>query len=500
MTRSISDVLLLSLITAVLLSGCGGGAASQASEEEEHEHGGTAVTRWSEKTELFFEYPPMVADVQGEPWAIHLTKLSDFSPVAGGTLTLAFRSEDGTVFTTRANAPARPGIYTPAPVLPAAGTYELAMAIDGDQLSDRIQVGEIQVYATESDVPHEEEAEQSGGIAFLKEQQWPIPFGVAEAGLRTISETVEVNGDIVPAADGMAVVVAPVSGLAEAGRNLSAPALGDRVQAGQTLVILSPTTQDNSFARAKASAEQLEREVARLTRLYEVEAIPEKRLVEARHDLDVAQAALSAMGGAGDAGYTYSVRAPISGVVQARQFSPGQRVEAGETLFEIVRPETVWLRLQIPARRASIASGVGASIFSVEGDERRLTAERVVSTGSSIDPETRTLPVVLEVDNRDGLLKIGQFATAWLRVGDERTGVTIPNEAIVNEDGQPVAYVQTGGETFERRLLTTGPTDGFHTIVESGVASGDHVVTEGAYQVYLGSLSTDDIADHGHAH
>ena len=483
----------------VLLAGCGNDTAPPATEEE-HEHGGTTVTRWTEETELFFEYPPMIAGVPSEPWAIHLTRLSDFSPVTEGALTLAFRGPDGTVYTTRSEAPARPGIYTPTPQLPQPGTYDLVMDVGGPQLQDRIRVGQIEVYASEGDVPHEDEAEAGSGIAFLKEQQWPLDLGVAEAEARTIPYAIEVAGEIVPAAGRMAVVAAPVSGLAQARANLSAPAPGDRVGAGQTLVVLSPTSQDNSFAQAKATVERLQREVERLTRLYEAEAIPEKRLVEARHDLEVAEATLEAMGGAGSDGYTYPVRAPLSGVVQARRFAPGQRVEAGETLFEIVSPEIVWLRLKIPARHASLAGSAGTAIFSVEGSDQRYRAERVVSTGSTIDPDSRTLPVLLAVDNADGSLKIGQFAAAQLEVGGTRSGVAIPNEAILNEDGQPVAYVQTGGETFERRLLTLGPTDGLYTLVERGVEAGEHVVTKGAYQVYLASLSTDDIGDHGHPH
>jgi RND family efflux transporter MFP subunit len=490
--------LLTLLLLAFLVVGCGG--SEEVTPEDDHVHGGTAITRWTEETELFFEYPPMIAGTQSEPWAIHVTRLSDFSPVTEGTLTLAFRGTDGTVYTTRSESPVRPGIYTPAPQLPQPGSYELVMDVSGPQLQDRIRVGQIEVYADEGAVPHEED-QAEGGIVFLKEQQWPINFGVAEAAEREIPFTIEVAGEIVPAAGRMAEVAAPVSGLAQARANLSAPAPGDRVRAGQTLVVLSPTSQDNSYAQSKANVERLQREVERLTRLYEAEAIPEKRLIEARHDLEVAQAALEAMGGgtAGD-GYNYAVRAPISGVVQARRFTPGQRVEAGAMLFEIVNPGEVWLRLKLPARYASAGGSAGSALFTVEGSDRRYRSQRLVSTGSAIDPASRTLPVIMSVDNGDGSIKIGQFATAQLEVGGTRSGVAVPNEAILNEDGEPVAYVQAGGETFERRPLTLGPTDGVHTLVASGVAAGEYVVVEGAYQVYLASLSTTDIGDHGHAH
>lgn len=484
----------------LLAAGCGTGNGEAA--QEAHEHGsGTAVTVWSDSTELFFEYPPMIAGGPGEPWAIHVTQLADYSPLSEGILTLAFRGPNEQVFTTTSPGPARPGIYTPAPVLPEEGTYELIIDIDSPRLADRIRTGEIQVYATEEDVPPSEET-GGGGITFLKEQQWPIDFGVARAEEQEIPYTIEVSGEIVPAAGRVAEVSAPVSGLALAASNLSAPAAGERVAAGQSMAILSPTAQDDSYAEARASVERLRREVERLQRLHEAEAIPEMRLIEARHDLDIAESALEATGGessSGD-GYRFVVRAPISGIVQQRRFTPGQRVEAGEPLFEIINPSVVWLRLKIPARHAAVADAAGNAVFQPEGSDIQFHADRVVSVGGAIDPESRTLPVVLAVDNPDNRLKIGQFVQAQLTVGGTRTGVGVPSAAVMQEDGQPVVYVQTGGESFERRPVVLGPTDGTTTLIASGVARGEYVVTEGAYQVYLASLGTTEIGDHGHPH
>jgi multidrug efflux pump subunit AcrA (membrane-fusion protein) len=124
----------------------------------------------------------------------------------------------------------------------------------------------------------------------------------------------------------------------------------------------------------------------------------------------------------------------------------------------------------------------------------------VVSTGASIDPDTRTLPVRLEAANPTGALKIGMMADARLFLADTQAGVAIPNAAIQIEDGQPVTYVQTGGESFERRPLQLGPTDGQHTLVKRGVQAGEPVVTAGAYQVYLASLGSSQMGGHGHPH
>jgi hypothetical protein len=78
-------------------------------------------------------------------------------------------------------------------------------------------------------------------------------------------------------------------------------------------------------------------------------------------------------------------------------------------------------------------------------------------------------------------------------------GVAIPNGAILDENGTPVAYVQLGGETFERRVLTLGESDGRRTQIVEGIRPGEMVVTTGAYQIRLASLSPEGFSG-GHAH
>jgi RND family efflux transporter MFP subunit len=373
------------------------------------------------------------------------------------------------------------------------------MDVDGPRVRDRVRVGEVQVYPSVDVVSIPEEA--SGGITFLKEQQWETDFNVSSAQEREIPYTIEVSGEIIPASGRVAEVSAPVSGLARAEANLSAPSPGERVGAGQAMAVLSPTTQDNSYAQARSRVERLRRDVDRLHRLFDAEAIPEVRLTEARHDLEVAESVLEAMGGeSNDDGYRFIVRSPISGTVQTRHFTPGQRVEAGEPLFEVINSDVVWLRLRIPARHADVVEAAGDAVFSPEGSQVQFRTSRVVSVASAIDPESRTLPVILAVDNPQNGLKIGQFVQAQLSIGGTRSGVAVPNDAIMHEDGQPVLYVQTGGESFDRRIVVLGPTDGTATLIASGLSAGEYVVTEGAYEVYLSSLGTTEIGDHGHPH
>ena len=481
-----------------VMIGCG--PQPSAEREGSHTHAATTtVTIWTEATEIFFEYPAMIAGGPGAPWAVHVTRLEDFSPVTEGVLTLAFRSPDGTVFTTRSEAPARPGIFMPAPQLPAPGEYDLVVDIDGVQLKDRIRAGTVQVYASDADAPPEEEGGE-GAISFLKEQQWPIEFGTAPAIQREVRVSVEASGVISAAANRLAEVTSPVSGLASFESNAAAPAAGDRVQRGGRLMTLAPTRQDDSYARAVADVERLSREVERLQQLYDGKVAPERRLTEAKHDLEIARAGLDAMGEPGEEGYRYTVRAPIGGVVQERWFTPGARVDAGQPLYTIVDPSVVWLEVRLPARYAAQAAAFRSAGFSVEGSSRRYTTSRTVSIGSVIDATNRTLPLRFAVENSEASLKIGLLARVRLFGGEAVGGVAIPDEAIMTEDGLPVAYVQVGGESFERRVLTLGPSEGGFTLVEEGIDENDRLVIKGGYQVYLASLNTNEISDHGHPH
>jgi membrane fusion protein, heavy metal efflux system len=480
--------------TVLTATACGGGA-----EPETHEHGSVVVTQWNEATELFLEYPHLVAGQATGNWAIHLTDIADFQPIRAGTLTVRFL--DGAVasesFTV--DGVARDGIFLLDPVVERAGTYRVELALESPQARSVHVLPDVTVYPEESAVPREDE-DEDGTIAFLKEQQWQIPFAVVPAREGAVRRTVEAPGEIVAPDGALVEVAAPVDGLASADANRRSPSVGQSVRAGELLAVLSPTTQEDGFAQAAARVERLEREVARAERLHAAGAIAAKRLEEARHDLEVARAQAAAFGtdGVGD-DYRLRLVSPISGVIARRAFVPGGRVEAGEPLFTIVAPGSAWLRVQVPPTVAASIPEDARAAFTPEGSDEARETGRLVSVGRVLDDRTRTVPVVFEIDDPEGRLAFGQMARARVPVGGTVPGVVIPDDAIVDDNGTPVAYVQAGGETFERRVLGLGATDGVRTQVTSGIHPGEMVVTTGAFQVRLASMSGGEFAG-GHAH
>ena len=282
---------------------------------------------------------------------------------------------------------------------------------------------------------------------------------------------------------------------------------GDPVAVGQTLALIAPTSLDDSYSRMRADLLTADREAESVERLFAAGATSRRRLERARHDLEVAQAAFDAVGGIrpteeddGSDPHLFHLRSPIRGLVSSRHVSPGQHVEAGALAYTVVNPETLVFVARVPARYAADAGDFRGAWFTVEGGSRIHTASVVASIGTVIDPESRTLPVRFAVPNPERVLKVGMLADGSLLLGEPVDGVAVPAAAVQAEDGLAVVYVQVGGESFQRRIVQLGPSDGSWTILASGIASGEQVVTSGAYQVKLASLGDAVITDHGHPH
>ncbi len=495
---------LLAVAAALGSTACGGPAADTAAEADHSHAGGGVVTHWTEELELFVEFPPHVKDVASDPWAIHLTWLEDWQPVREGRLTVLLRGPGGAREEIVMDAPDRPGVYTATPALPATGTWRADMTLAVRGADHAIPVGQLQVFESEDALPHDVEQPPPGLIALLKEQQWAMPFAVGVAEVRRIARSIPATGEIEAPAGGLAHVSTPVAGLIVANGPALAP--GDPVSAGQTVAVIAPASPDNSYARLRANLMEAQHEAERAERLFAAGAIAQRRLEEARRDLDVAQAAFEAIGGTppgeedGTDPHLYHLRTPIGGVVADRHVATGQHVAAGAHAFTIVNPATLWFMARVPARHAGALGDLRGAWFTVEGTERVHTAGRLVSVGSVIDPASRTLPVRFAVANPDRALKVGMLADGHLLVGDPVEGVAVPAPAVQDEDGLPVVYVKVGGEAFLRRVVELGPSDGTWTIVAAGVEAGEQVVTTGAYQVKLASLGDVEISDHGHPH
>jgi RND family efflux transporter MFP subunit len=479
------------------------------------------VTDWTDKTELFMEYPPLVAG-RTSLFAVHLTQMHDFKPVTAGQAKVEFTPEGGgPPIALLGPTPSRPGAFRVEGAAPAAGRYRWALLLDAPELSDRHDLGMITVFADDEAALAEaakQPADDAAAIAYLKEQQWTSEFATALVRETEVGTSIRVPATVDALPGGEAVVSAPAPGRYRAE---TLPDVGDRVTVGQALGRLEPrltagadrATLASDVAEGQAVLEAARAEMTRAERLLADRAVPARRVEEARRATTVAEARLRAAearlaqrdetlrsGGGAAAGNAFVLRAPIAGRIIDVMATLGASYDEGAALFKIARTDAVELRADVPAADAARARRLTDVALELPGrlDPMPLKFHHVHDPGV-LDPVTKALALQMEVANPGGELLIGQAGTAILYTSGTERMAAVPKAAVLMEAGRPYVFVQTGGERFARRLIEVAARDGDVIGVKSGVKAGERVVIRGSYDVQLASAAKGLPAE-GHVH
>ncbi|QDV34084.1 efflux RND transporter periplasmic adaptor subunit [Tautonia plasticadhaerens] len=197
-----------------------------------------------------------------------------------------------------------------------------------------------------------------------------------------------------------------------------------------------------------------------------------------------------------------TVTAPFSGTITEKDVVIEERVGPQKKLFDLADLSTVWVRADIYEKDLPLLAGLqGRTIrFRTESYPDRDFEAEVFYTGDLVDPSTRTVRLVAEADNADGLLKPGQFATVELPVGVAGGVLRVPESALQEGGGESYLFVHLGGDRFERRDVATGRrVPGEAVEVIGGLRPGEPVVVSGAFALKSAML-LDASGEAGHAH
>jgi RND family efflux transporter MFP subunit len=493
-----------------------------AEGEDAHDHGeGTVgITIFSDSFEIFAEQSLAVA---GEPFSLHthVTALETFTAVTEGTVTLTLEGPEA--LSASATAPLRPGIFDITLEPTRAGEYRGRFAVSANGVEEELTGFTVTVHANDEAagaVPHEEEGD---AVAFLKEQQWRLPFGTTVATLRTLVPSVEVSGEVTTPPGGSAVMGAPIAGrVVVSGGGLPRP--GDQVSIGQLLATLAPTPSSPEdaaraslvVAEAEARAASALSQVERAERLLVDRAIPERELELARREADVAAEAVSAArraqslyqsAASGRGAGTYRLTAPIAGVLTEVTAAPGTSVSAGDVLFRIVDPSELWIRARVPEHDAARVRTDGDASYRILGLDEWLPipitgdAPRasVVALGRTVHRDSRTVDLIYALLDPDPRLRVGATVRVAVPAGEPSHTVAVPRSAVLSDEGRDVVYVQLSGESFDERAVRVGSRAGGWVAIESGVEGGERVVSRGANLVRLAARAATE-PSHGHVH
>jgi len=261
--------------------------------------------------------------------------------------------------------------------------------------------------------------------------------------------------------------------------------LGDVVKAGAPLVVLS-SVQVAETQGALIVAEQDWQRIASLG----LQAVSARRYNEAKVQRDQARAKLRAYGlsdgqiggllrkGSAGADGSFELLAPATGRVTTDEFLVGERVESGRTLFTLVKEDSVWVVAQMtPADAERVKPDAQARILVHD----TAIPGKVVQRSHQTDERTRTVPVRIEVDNRQDLLHPGELVEARIAAGSAVQKLAVPAEAIVLLQNQPTVFLAKGNGQFEPAPVMVGDTRDGWTVITQGLKAGDTYVRKGAF-------------------
>lgn len=277
--------------------------------------------------------------------------------------------------------------------------------------------------------------------------------------------------------------------------------LGDSVRAGQMLAqVSSPelTTSQLAYLRAQASLALAERAVERARQLIQADVIGSAEVQRRESELSIARAekraaedqlrliglpaeAIERLRTQGSLHSEAGVIARLAGVVIERKVSQGQVVQPGDQLFVVADLSRVWVVGALPEQAArSVQRGQTVEI-EVPAIERKLSG-KVVFVSDTIQPETRTVAIRTEVDNRQRELKPQMLAT--LRIaGAPRQMTVVPESAVVRENDRDHVFVQVEPGVFRLVPVELAPASGKLRPVLRGLDAGATIVTEGGFHL-----------------
>ena len=489
------------ILSAMLLMSCGNQKEDSALTEAETIPA-KSMTLWTDKTELFVEFPALIVG-NSSRFAAHFTVLKKHQPVREGEVTVSLIKGDKGIRNT-AKSPSSPGIFSPSLQPKEAGNFKLIFDIKTPTFSDTLIIHDIIVYATKKDaITALGDASEDAGISFLKEQAWKIDFQTAPVVKGKIYDVINTSGVWMPAPGSVKSLVAKSNGIVDfAINNLTE---GTQVKKGQLLMNLksqglSSNNLNTEIANAKVTYELAKSEYDRKKELYESKIIAKSEFEKVESNFLVAKSTYQSLS-TGVSGGGKQIRAPFNGFIKSISVTNGDYVEQGIALVSVGTHQSRMLQSQI-------APNYGLTMENVQGiwyktnngkwSNVKDSGGSILSIGKDVAREKPLVSVYAEVKEEIDMPE-GSLTEVQIAMGNPIQNIMIPVNALLEDYGSFSVIVQVSGESFERRPIKIGKRNGENVEILQGLEIGEFVVTTGAYQVKMASMSGSAPA-HGHEH
>ena len=529
-------------------------AACHHHDEEHHHHDAASYTAYSDDYELFAEAEPLIVG-EVSNMTCHLTRLCDFKPLDSASVTLHL-SVGNNKQSYSLEAPQQPGIYRFQLSPNKAGCASILLEIDTGDSVALISYPHIHIFASHEemhdtdedddhhheDTDHHEDADehahskdadhhhdhnhadhhhdhaashahshaashnsQPGAITFTKEQSWKIDFATEVVLPTYFGSVVKAAAQVLPSQGDEREAPAKASGIVVFANNNLVE--GAHVSAGQRLFsIVSNGLADNNmsvkYQEAAANYNSAKADYDRKQKLAQDKIVTLQELERSRAAYTAAKAVYDNLKG----NFSQSgaaVVAPISGYVKQIAVRNGAFVSAGQPVVTIAQNRDFFLRAEVQPRYYEALRHIVSTNIELPNNGGTFSLDELggalVSVGMNTDALNPLIPVTFRLPNTLNLLS-GSFVTLYMRSTSDAQVLTLPNTGIVEELGNFFVFVQITPESFEKRHVTLGGTDGIRTIITSGLKAGERVVSKGAVMVKLAQNAGALDPHAGHVH
>ncbi|AZK60664.1 efflux RND transporter periplasmic adaptor subunit [Candidatus Desulforudis audaxviator] len=339
--------------------------------------------------------------------------------------------------------------------------------------------------------------ERAGTEGQGKEGAAAVPVFVAQAEMGRLSRGDVLTGKVAPRTE---VKLVPKMAGKVAAVTVD---VGDRVRAGQTVVLLDAVelraqlTQaeagvaaaESGLFQAELAFKQAQADYERMKFLHDQGAIPDADFEKAELNFKLARDRAENLAPAQlqqARGQLEFVRAnynnatltsPVSGLVAARNVNPGEMASPGVPVLTLIDIDLVRVEVNASEKLVNqIKVGQEVRVRVAAASAEPLTG-KVVSIAPAADARARTYPVKVELPNPGHLLKAGMFAEVDFGTEADKN-VLVPRDAVFQRSGAHFVFVHAGGR-IELREVVPGPSDGRMVAVLKGLEAGEDVVVSG---------------------
>lgn len=334
-----------------------------------------------------------------------------------------------------------------------------------------------------------------GEIVITQEDALRYGIEILPAELQNFSDVIRVSGQIINSTTDEVTVTAKAAGIVTISPDVNT---GSAVKAQSTIatVALGAVSGGNPNEAAHAAMSAAKKELDRLEPLLAEGIVTQREYNAALAAYQSAKAAYSPAASSG------IVSSPISGVVTTLYVKSGMFVETGSPIATISKNSTLLLRAELPERyRNRIDMIKGANFRTSYSDDwtdiDSIGGKLSIVSPSGAEAQAGYIPVYFTMTN-DGSLLAGAYAEVCLLLQPEEPSLSVPDEAITEQQGIYFVYVKTGDHTYEKRRIEKNESNGFATRIISGLNEGDDVVVKGVTMVRL--AETNGAVPEGHSH